>query len=266
MTNVSDNSQNTPFLLSLPNEEWKEISNIKGYYVSSFGRIFAPERISKHKKGTTTHKSYVSTVDTSLKDYHRIRLLDGKFYTVHRLVAKEFIPNLENKPCINHIDGNKRNNNISNLEWCTYSENNAHAFRVLGRSLTKAQTGVTNNKKVVDISTGIVYNSIADAEKNLSLPYKRLNGYLKSGVYNPTNIRYAIFNREGVYVGYKEQIQGNKMVTKKVAAFCEKTNKTTYYKSISHASICLNVDKSDISKCCKGIYKQSKGYKFTFTH
>jgi hypothetical protein len=60
---------------------------------------------------------------------------EGKELLEHRYIAKKFIPNPENKPCVNHKDGNRSNNNLDNLEWVTYSENHKHAYRVLGRKV-----------------------------------------------------------------------------------------------------------------------------------
>lgn len=58
---------------------------------------------------------------------------------LHRLIAETLIPNPDNKPCVNHIDGNKHNNATANLEWCTYTENHLHAFRI---GLRENPTGI----------------------------------------------------------------------------------------------------------------------------
>ena len=71
-------------------------------------------------------KKMIGNIDRS--GYHEV-ILNGKQYRVHRLVAEAFIPNPENKPCVNHKDGNKKNNKVNNLEWCTYSENTVHAYQ-----------------------------------------------------------------------------------------------------------------------------------------
>ncbi len=55
--------------------------------------------------------------------------VDGKNRLLHRLLAEVFIPNPDNLPCVNHKDGNKLNNDLNNLEWCTYGENNKHAYK-----------------------------------------------------------------------------------------------------------------------------------------
>ncbi len=71
------------------------------------------------------------------KGYRRVGLYSGKKvinFSVHRLIASAFIPNPKDKPFINHKDGNKRNNNVSNLEWVTAKENYDHSVDVLGRN------------------------------------------------------------------------------------------------------------------------------------
>ena len=77
------------------------------------------------------------------KGYKRVTLsMNGntKRYQVHRLVAIHFVPNPTSKPCVNHIDGNPSNNNMKNLEWCTYQENEIHSYSVLGK--------INNNRKL----------------------------------------------------------------------------------------------------------------------
>ena len=75
-------------------------------------------------------------IDTST-GYGRV-VIKGRHKPVHRLVAEKFIPNPEGKPCVNHIDGVKLNNNASNLEWCTYSENERHSVEALGKKPPKS--------------------------------------------------------------------------------------------------------------------------------
>ena len=78
----------------------------------------------KFKKVPYAERLVKSAVNN--RGYLAIKIKD-KTTMVHRLVAECFIPNPDNKPCVNHLDGNKLNNSVENLEWCTIAENNAHA-------------------------------------------------------------------------------------------------------------------------------------------
>lgn len=75
----------------------------------------------------------------------------GTLFLLHRLIALAFIPNPHNYPCINHIDGNKLNNSIDNLEWCTYAHNNQHAYdmRLRAAPHTGKKTGVSSKYRYV---------------------------------------------------------------------------------------------------------------------
>lgn len=113
--------------VSLPNEEWRDVVGYEGHYsISSFGRLVCHERYITAKNG---HKHYLKRCLIKVKQndtYPSAALyLNGKrkvFY-IHRLVAMMFIPNPENKPCVDHIDCNIHNNNITNLRWVTQQEN-----------------------------------------------------------------------------------------------------------------------------------------------
>lgn len=94
------------------------------YLVSEDGKIYSVRR-----KGCNGR--YLKSRPNS-SGYLRVDLRKGKnkkTVFVHRIVAETFIPNPENKRCINHIDGNKSNNSVSNLEWCSHSENMKHAVK-----------------------------------------------------------------------------------------------------------------------------------------
>jgi hypothetical protein len=103
-------------------EEWRDIEQFKGeYQISNFGRI-RNYRTKKVLKNYINPEGYICNSLRHSKEErtHTVR--------VHRLIAEAFIPNPNNYPIINHIDGNKQNNNIENLEWCTAQHNIQHSF------------------------------------------------------------------------------------------------------------------------------------------
>src|SRR5699024_4677012 len=107
------------------NEIWKDCVENNRFEVSNFGNV-------RNKKT----KNFIKLFDNG-RGYLTVGLWSDnniikKNFYVHRLVARAFIENPENKLEINHIDGNKYNNNVDNLEWSTRSENLKHKYRVLG--------------------------------------------------------------------------------------------------------------------------------------
>lgn len=114
-------------------EIWKSISGYEGLYeVSNYGKIRSLNRVLNRKDGVKTSiKGKILTYNICRKGYYRSKLCKGdggKYKTIHRLVAIEFIPNPKKLPQINHIDGDKSNNNVENLEWCTNKYNMEHAI------------------------------------------------------------------------------------------------------------------------------------------
>lgn len=87
----------------------------KGYFASPHGNIY--NRHGDLMASAVDHCGYRHTI------------LNRKNRNIHRVIAETFIPNPNNLPCVNHKDGNKQNNRVDNLEWCTHSENMLHSFR-----------------------------------------------------------------------------------------------------------------------------------------
>ncbi len=152
--------------------DWKPYPENPNYLVSRNGDIYGIKRKNILKPAITKF------------GYKRVALCkDGKLRSefVHRIVAKTYIPNTENKPFINHLDYDKLNNNIENLEWCTSRENNAYSnvWYYAGLATKTKKTYVKANesvsKKTLCVETGIIYKSCSEAGRQLGISRKLIS-------------------------------------------------------------------------------------------
>lgn len=186
-------------------ENWKDIAGFEGkYQVSDLGRV---KCLGYYIEVTTRFKTYTRSVSAKIINgrvnnfgYLVVELQKGNAFQVHRLVAEAFIPNPESKRTVNHIDGNKQNNSLSNLEWNTYSENIVHAYKTGLKTVKKGSDhhhygkcrGESINKKLVlDRHTGIYYDCLKDAADSLGLKYKTLSSWMCNQRLNRTNLIYV---------------------------------------------------------------------------
>lgn len=161
-------------------EIWKDIDGYIGHYqVSNLGNVRSLDRYITKTNGhgceySILIKSRILKQKKTQNGYLSVMLYDRnhnhKTIFVHRLVAIAFIPNIMNYPQINHIDGNKTNNKMENLEWCTASYNSKHAFQ---SNLTSSNSAVLNKKVFqIDKNTNQIVNifeSISEAARRCNL-------------------------------------------------------------------------------------------------
>ena len=122
-----------PIIHDLEGEIWKDVVGFEGFYqVSSHGRVKSLDRHVLGKAGLLyLQRSMIKIQKLNRLGYSTLHLCINsvnKIFSVHRLVAKAFIPNPENKPQVNHIDSIRDNNHVDNLEWCTHIENIRHSW------------------------------------------------------------------------------------------------------------------------------------------
>lgn len=175
-------------------EIWKDIAGFEGYYqVSNHGNVksfaWGKERILKPGRNSG---GYLCVV------LHAEGMRSTR--TVHRLVMEAFVPNEEGKESINHKNGVKADNHLSNLEWATLSENMQHAYDTGLKVITDRQRqsprlrpwkGRDTSRVVFDENSGVYYNSIKEASEAYGMNYNTLLSQINGQNKNRTSLRYA---------------------------------------------------------------------------
>jgi hypothetical protein len=233
----------------LENEIWKEVVlegvhiKDKQYFVSNLGRF-------KNSFGIIMD-NYKVNDNGYIKVY-----IYNKSYSLHRVIALSFIENIENKEQVNHIDGNKLNNSVNNLEWVTNSENQIHKYKIgLGNNFTRKITQFDLNiNKIKD------FNSIVEASKELNIGKANIMGVLMN--YNKTagGFTFKYIEDLGIY----EPITINKNIGRKVVQYDLNMNIVAIHESMSIAGKNLNIHKNNIWGVINNYNKTAGGFIFKY--
>lgn len=229
-------------------EEWRDIAGYEGrYQISSLGQVRRLPRPLVWKGGMTATK--ILKPSRAKVGYYTVNLYNTEkrpsLRYIHRLVAEAFIPNPENLPYVNHLDGDRLNNNVSNLEWATPHRNNLHAHRELS----------TCQPQVLCVETGEIFPSIRAAAETKNISQKSISKCMDG-------IRYCE-TAGGLHwerLGNKKKRKTNPSQKKPVR--CVTTGVS--YPSIYEAAIASGCHHSHITRCCRGELRSVRGLKWKF--
>lgn len=186
-------------------ERWKRVSGWDTYWVSDHGRVYGPGRYG--------NGNFLDPVPQD-DDYYKVTLSEHgckKDMRINRLVAKAFKPNPNNLPLVMHMDDDRTNNHVDNLEWGTYAENNQHCWDV-GRhpvTLTDEIRELAMQKRrtpiaAINITTGerMVFDSQHDAARALCVSQQHIWGVLNGYRKTTGGYRFEYIDREEISNAY----------------------------------------------------------------
>lgn len=250
-------------------EQFQWIKGFEGIYkVSSFGRVISVERKDRFNRQVGGELK-----QAQVKGYCFVTLFkDGKGIQryVHRLVAEAFLPNPENKPCVDHIDTDKSNNHASNLRWATYKEN-------MNNTLTRewmTDNPIDKNKKRGINNPFSVRVAMYDMNMKFICTFDSLSAAARGIGVNDSSVRkVCIGERQHTHGWVFRYVETEHLVIPK----CERVYKgkpviqmdmegnfIAEYESAKVAGEKLGIYAANISKACNGVKDSYKGYRWRF--
>lgn len=238
------------------------------YLISKKGKVFSLIS-NRFLKGTVNRYGYLVVVLCKGKRKEQ------KQFFIHRLVAQAFLEKDLTRPHVNHKDGNKQNAHVSNLEWCTPSENELHSYKVLKKKpntpmLNRKGILCPSSKKVISLNKDTlevikIYDSITDVEKD---------GFTQSAVSSVVlgkknyhgNLRWIYFDDLGKTIKSTEELKLQEKINRSSSVSAYKNGiKIKSFICLQDAADFINVKSvGNISSCCRGRKNTVGGYEWRY--